>query len=231
MSIPVDPIDLLCGWPNPALLPAPDLLRSATNVLTVPSIAHPALLYAPDEGWDPLRVQVAQWLTTFYQPCAPISPQRICITGGASQNLACVLQVFTDPLYTRNVWMVDPTYHLAGRVIDDSGFAARVRAVPEDDEGINLDFLEAGLRAAEAKATAENNTEPVGIFNSPRNPKAGQLELALPDGTFERIQFQCGLTNGLFYRKLNRLEPGARSTNTLSMASPLLLILLGRSCR
>ncbi|KAJ5613968.1 hypothetical protein N7528_007622 [Penicillium herquei] len=160
MAAPTDPIDLLCGWPNPALLPAPDLLRSATDVLTVPSIANPALLYAPDEGWEPLRANIAQWLTSFYQPCHPISPQRICISGGASQNLACVLQVFTDPLYTRNVWMVDPTYHLAGRVMDDSGFAGRVRAVPEDDEGIDLDFLESGLCAAESEALAVGNTEP-----------------------------------------------------------------------
>ncbi|KAJ5096771.1 hypothetical protein N7456_007492 [Penicillium angulare] len=160
MSIPTNKIDLLCGWPNPALLPAPDLLRSASDVLTVPSIANPALLYGPDEGWEPLRTHIAQWLTTFYQPCAPITAQRICISGGASQNLACVLQVFTDPLYTRNVWMVDPTFHLAGRVIDDSGFATRVRGVPEDEEGFDLDFLEKELRAAEEKATMDGNTEP-----------------------------------------------------------------------
>ena len=161
MAVHTEPIDLLCGWPNPALLPAPDLLRSATTVFTNPSIAHSGLLYGPDEGYEPLRVHVAQWLESFYQPCHPISPQRICITGGASQNLACVLQVFTDPVYTRNVWMVDPTYHLAGRMMDDAGFAGRVRGVPEDDEGIDLDFLERGLRMAEETAVAEGNMEPV----------------------------------------------------------------------
>lgn len=155
------PIDLLCGWPNPALLPAPDLLRSATTVLTTPSIAQPGLSYGPDEGYEPLRAHVAQWLGNFYQPCHPISPGRICITGGASQNLACVMAVFTDPVYTRAVWMVDPTYHLAGRMMDDAGFAGRVYGVPEDDEGIDLAFLENGLRAAEEKAHAEGNTEPV----------------------------------------------------------------------
>lgn len=155
------PIDLLCGWPNPALLPARNLLRSATTVLTTPSIANPALGYGPDEGYEPLRAHVAQWLGAFYQPCDPISSGRICITGGASQNLACVMAVFTDPVYTRGVWMVDPTYHLAGRIVDDAGFAGRVRGVPEDDEGIDLAFLESGLRAAEEKAHAEGNTEPV----------------------------------------------------------------------
>ena len=57
--------------------------------------------------------------------------------------------------------MVDPTYHLAGRMMDDAGFAGRICGVPEDDEGIDLAFLENGLRAAEEKALAEGNTEPV----------------------------------------------------------------------
>ncbi|KAJ5161776.1 hypothetical protein N7492_007168 [Penicillium capsulatum] len=154
------PIDLLCGWPNPALLPAAELLRSATTVLTTPSIAQPGLLYGPDEGYAPLRAHIASWLEGFYRPSHPITEGRICITGGASQNLACVLQVFTDPVYTRNVWMVDPTYHLAGRILDDAGFVGRVRGVPEDDEGIDLDFLQAKLRATESKAEEEDNMEP-----------------------------------------------------------------------
>ncbi|KAJ6109079.1 hypothetical protein N7486_001313 [Penicillium sp. IBT 16267x] len=158
--MPMERIDLSAGWPNPTLLPAPELLRSASTVLTDPSTAHPALGYGPDEGHEPLRVHIAQWLESFYQPRHPISSQRICITGGASQNLACVLAVFTDPVYTRNVWQVDPTYFLAGRMFDDAGFAGRVRAVPEDDEGIDLDFLERGLREAEHKATAEGNDTP-----------------------------------------------------------------------
>ncbi|KAJ6035582.1 uncharacterized protein N7446_010344 [Penicillium canescens] len=135
-----EPIDLLCGWH--------------------PSIANPALLYGPDEGYEPLRIHIASWLNTFYQPCEPISFQRICITGGASQNLACLLQVFTDPVYTRNVWMVAPTYYLAARIMDDAGFAGRLRGVPEDDEGIDLDFLERELRAAEENALQSGNTEP-----------------------------------------------------------------------
>lgn len=162
-----EPIDLLTGWPNPALLPAPELLRSATTVLTDPSIAHPALAYGPDEGYGPLRVHIAQWLGAFYRSPQPISPLRICITGGASQNLACILAVFTDPVYTRNVWMIEPTYHLAGRMMDDAGFAAKTRGVPEDDEGVDLEFLEKALRAAEDKALAEGNTDPVYLISSP----------------------------------------------------------------
>ncbi|CAG8167940.1 unnamed protein product [Penicillium nalgiovense] len=154
------PIDLLTGWPNPALLPAPILRHSATTVLSNPSIATPALLYGPDEGYEPLRTHIAAWLSDFYQPREPISSKRICITGGASQNLACVLQTFTDPVYTRNVWMVAPTYHLAARIMDDAGFAGRLRGIPEDDEGVNIALLESGLRGAEENALRAGNTEP-----------------------------------------------------------------------
>ncbi|KAJ5961288.1 uncharacterized protein N7479_008438 [Penicillium vulpinum] len=157
---PDQPIDLQIGWPNPALLPAPILRHSATTVLSNPSIANPALLYGPDEGYGPLRTHIATWLSDFYQPREPISSQRICITGGASQNLACVLQTFTDPVYTRNVWMVAPTYHLAARVMDDAGFAGRLRGIPEDDEGVDIAVLESGLRAAEDIALRAGNIEP-----------------------------------------------------------------------
>lgn len=165
MTVTISPeqsIDLQIGWPNPALLPAPDLSHSATTVLSTPSITNNALQYGPDEGYEPLRTHIAAWLTDFYQPREPVSTQRICITGGASQNLACVLQTFTDPVYTRNVWMVVPTYHLAARIMEDAGFAGRLRGVPEDDEGIDITVLESGLQAAEETAQRNGNTEPVG---------------------------------------------------------------------
>jgi len=87
-----------------------------------------------------------QWLSTFYHstsyiPIPPINPDRITITGGASQSLSVLLQVFTDPLYTRHVWMVAPTYYQACRIFEDVGFAGRKGAVPEDAEGIDIEFL------------------------------------------------------------------------------------------
>lgn len=57
--------------------------------------------------------------------------------------------------------MVEPTYHLACRIMEDSGFAGRLRGVPEDKEGLDVAFLERELRAAEEKAAAEGNSEPV----------------------------------------------------------------------
>ena len=127
------------------------------------STAVPTLQYGPDEGYQLLRVEVGRWLTSFYQPSDAIKPDRICITGGASQNLACILQTFTDPLYTRNVWMVAPTYYLACRIFEDSGFAGKLRGIPEDEEGIDLDSLSKKIALSEQKALTEGNVTPVCI--------------------------------------------------------------------
>ncbi|KZF24125.1 PLP-dependent transferase [Xylona heveae TC161] len=153
-------INLLRGWPNPKLLPAPQLKTASQSVLSNPDVFVPGLQYGPDPGYEPLREQIASWLHKYYLPLEQISPERICITGGASQNLACILQVFTDPVYTRNIWMVAPTYFLACRIFEDSGFHGRLRAVPEDKGGIDLDFLRRGLRESEKRAELEGNNVP-----------------------------------------------------------------------
>ncbi|KAL5334906.1 pyridoxal phosphate-dependent transferase [Aspergillus crustosus] len=151
-------IDLFRGWPNPSLLPTPALSSASTKVLTTPSILTPALLYGPDEGYSPLRTHIAQWLTSFYHPADPVTAARICITGGASQNLACILQVFSDPAYTRNVWLVAPTYHLVCRIFEDSGFGERLRAVGQDGSGLDLEGLRKGLEDAEERAKSRDTS-------------------------------------------------------------------------
>jgi histidinol-phosphate/aromatic aminotransferase/cobyric acid decarboxylase-like protein len=134
-------------------------------VLTNTNIAIPGLLYGPDEGDQRLRKNVASWLSDFYGTSYPaakrITEERIAITGGASQNLACLLQVFTDPIYTRNVWLVSPSYMLVFRIFDDAGFASKLRSVPEDDEGIDIDFLRSQIRKSEERATKDGNNAPV----------------------------------------------------------------------
>ncbi|PVH96705.1 PLP-dependent transferase [Periconia macrospinosa] len=138
-------------WPNTSLLPTSILEKASQRVFHSAAI-NPALLYGPDDGDEKLRVQLASWFTTFFPHCSSVK-DRICITGGASQNLACLLQSFTDPLYTRNVFIVSPAYMLAFRIFQDS--ALSLRAVPEDDEGIDVDFLQQELKKSDK--TAGNN--------------------------------------------------------------------------
>lgn len=152
------PINLARGWPNPSLLPVTELAKASALSFTIPEIhtQHSSLEYGPDEGYGPLRHSVAAWLTNFYEPREPITAGRICITGGASQNLASLLLTFTDPAVTRAVWMVAPTYFCACRIFDDAGFAGRMRAAPEDDEGLDIGALERGLDRTDAEAQRLN---------------------------------------------------------------------------
>ncbi|KKA28306.1 hypothetical protein TD95_003007 [Thielaviopsis punctulata] len=140
-------INLLRGWPAPALLPTAQLQASSNAVLSDPTISIPALQYGPDSGFPPLREELAKWLSHVFSVTP--DPDRICITGGASQNLANVLQSFSDPKYTRSVWLAAPCYFLACPIFEDAGFAGRLKAVPEDHEGVDVEYLARGLEAAD----------------------------------------------------------------------------------
>ncbi len=176
MSTPNNPskplINLLRGWPSPSLLPTSALASASQAALLTSPLSTPGLLYGDFAGLPPLRTAIAQWLTAFYklptrsETISPIPAERICVTGGASQNIACVLQVYSDPLYTRNIWMVAPTYFLACRIFEDAGFAGKMRAVPEDEEGIDIGFLRREIQKSEEKGMAQGNTKPV-ITSSP----------------------------------------------------------------
>jgi len=157
------PINLLRGWPSNDLLPVGLLKRASQAVLSDSSVAVAALGYEPLSGPPALMAAIAQWVTSYYSLATPSSSERITITGGASQNLACILQVFTDPVYTRNVWCIAPSYFLAFRTFDDSGFAGKLRSVPEDAEGVHIEFLRKHLEESEQGAKDELNNQPVGL--------------------------------------------------------------------
>ena len=168
MSAPL--IDLLCGYPAPSLLPAALLQPSTARVLSNPTVAQPALLYGPDPGYDPLRHALASWLTSFYQPrSGKISHKRIAITGGASQSLGNILSVYTDPEYTRKIWIVVPAYYLSFRIFEDAGFRnvgtrKKLAPVPEDEEGLDVEYLRQRMIETEEIARKEGNNKPVGAL-------------------------------------------------------------------
>lgn len=147
-----DPINLLKGHPNPSLLPINLIRDAAQAALSDPQIAVDGLLYGPDEGHKPLRSEIATWLNDFYSPPHGADIDRITITGGASQNMGVVLGVYTDPTYTRNIWLVAPAYFLAFRIFEDAGFAGKMRAVPEDEEGLDIAYLRSELAKGEDHA-------------------------------------------------------------------------------
>lgn len=145
-------IDFLTGWPNPALLPTKLIAQATQRVLSDPDVFVPAFQYGPDPGHLPLRRAIASWFTAYQKHSEAISYERISITGGASQNIGCILSTFTDPLYTRNVWLVSPTYYLSFQIFQDAGFEGRLKAVPEDKEGIDIEHLRKQLRRSDEEA-------------------------------------------------------------------------------
>ncbi|KAJ2898231.1 PLP-dependent transferase [Zalerion maritima] len=144
-SRPARHINLLRGWPGPPLLPTQQIAESTARAMAKPEVSLPALEYGADLGFTPLRHSVASWLSNHYRVHPP-DPERICISGGASQGIACILQCFTDPIVTKAVWLVAPAYYLACPIFEDAGFAGRLRAVPEDSEGVDVEWLESKMR-------------------------------------------------------------------------------------
>ncbi|KAL4898160.1 pyridoxal phosphate-dependent transferase [Aspergillus ambiguus] len=138
-------IDLATGYPAPSLLPAEQLKDAAAIALSNQTVWEDGMVYGADPGYLPLRENIAKWLTGFYASPKNIPVERICITGGASQNLACILQVYTDPIKTRKVWIVEPSYYLGFRIFEDAGFGGRLHGVPEGMDGVDIAFLENAL--------------------------------------------------------------------------------------
>lgn len=153
-------INLLRGHPNPTLLPTTHIKAASLAAFSNADALRSGLAYGQNAGYEPLRKGLAGWLTEFYQPQEPISPLRLTITGGASQNLACILQTFSDPLYTA-VWLVSPVYFLACGIFEDNGFHGRMRSVPEDDEGIDIEFLKQKLAESDTVAIDKGAVKPV----------------------------------------------------------------------
>ncbi|KAK7931101.1 aminotransferase [Apiospora marii] len=145
------PINLVWGKPAPSLLPVEELAQTMQSILSRPDAATDALEYGDPVGPPALRDQLAQWLTGLYG--TPNAMDEICITSGASQGLAVVLQVLSDPLYTQRVWVVTPCFHLGCKTFEDAGLAGKLRAVPETSAGIDLDHLERELQQFESESS------------------------------------------------------------------------------
>ena len=71
--------------------------------------------------------------------------------------------------------MVSPTYYLACRIFEDSGFRGKLRSVPEDAGGINIDFLREAMSKSENKAQKNGNNEPVRLCSNLDTSKVSQI--------------------------------------------------------
>ncbi|KAF3907897.1 hypothetical protein ABW21_db0201887 [Orbilia brochopaga] len=156
-------IDLMRGHPTVGLLATSEFLAAANSLFSDPHLApdsfdedrHP-LHYGPDLGNLSMRREIGVWSAGKYGFKAPISPECVNLTSGASNGLAKALELFTSPIngYTRRAFVVTPVYFLACPVFQDFGFSNLMTSVSTTDHGTSLDFTTL-LAALEADKSAD----------------------------------------------------------------------------
>lgn len=52
-------------------------------------------------------------------------------------------------------------YMLAFRIFEDAGFHGKLRAIPEDEEGLDMEYLRREIKKSEERAKSEGNHAPV----------------------------------------------------------------------
>lgn len=151
-------LNLQLGWPTPRLCGRQGLLNGALEALEEGANMAPILLYGPGKGHPPLCESLAEWLTGVFKPTAgPTDASQICITNGASGSLANVMLKFSDPTYTRRVFMVEPTYFLACPIFEDTGFSGKLQGIPENGaDCIDIELLRRELKKADAEKWPES---------------------------------------------------------------------------
>ncbi|KIW22862.1 uncharacterized protein PV07_11115 [Cladophialophora immunda] len=95
-----------------------DSFQHSSNKCTVETRTSLKIYWDIDRTWEspPLRQSISRWSAEFYKPAESISAERITISGEASQNLARILQIYTDPVFTRTCFLVALGYFLACRI-------------------------------------------------------------------------------------------------------------------
>ncbi|GLE02207.1 hypothetical protein PINS_up011045 [Pythium insidiosum] len=130
-------INFKVGQPAESMLPL-DKLREAAALKF--SETDPMFLqYGHVMGYPKFRQALAAFLSKGYH--APVDPEQLFVTNGITGGLAliCSLYLQSGDL----VFMEEPTYFLALSIMKD--FKLNVRQIPMDEDGLNVNALEALL--------------------------------------------------------------------------------------
>ena len=170
-------VEFAFGDPDPALLPV-GLVRDAADRALAARDAAGALVYGPNLGPPALR----EWIVAraAAREGLDLAAGDVLVSGGNSQALG---QVLTDLTRPGDVVFVEcPTYSLALGVIADH--PVELRGVPLDDDGLDVDALEAAVREARSDGrrprllyTVPTFHNPAGVSLSPER-RTRLLELA-----------------------------------------------------
>lgn len=153
------PINFFKGHPSFRLLPREAIIEATTQLLS-PEVRdfddknedrHP-LTYGPDEGSLWVRTAIADFNNTCFQLAEEKMKSKaeyINLTAGASYGVMNILQQTTLPHtgYTRQAFLVSPTYFLINETFIDSGFGGKLTAIEELGHGkIDLETLEKKIK-------------------------------------------------------------------------------------
>ncbi|HEX6490948.1 MAG TPA: PLP-dependent aminotransferase family protein [Gaiellaceae bacterium] len=135
----METISFARGVPAPACLPIEELADCARVALEHDGAA--ALSYGSGGGYAPLR----SWLAERHG----VEPARVLVTNGSLQGFV-LLATHLLGGGTRRIIVEAPTYDRPLKIL--AGLGAEVVAVPQDEEGLDLDALERTLAAGERPA-------------------------------------------------------------------------------
>lgn len=137
----IDAVDLSINTP-------PEMLSEPAVAQTLAALSRqidPTLLsrYGPPAGHDEHRRQVAQWLLA---AGIHAEPRNILLCNGAQQALCVAMAVLCKP----GTVVITEAFTYPGAITLARQQGYRLNGVALDDGGVNVESLEAGLRAASA---------------------------------------------------------------------------------
>lgn len=151
------------GLPAPELFPVERCEAACHTVLREHGAL--ALQYSTTEGYRPLREMIARHTRRYG---VKVGPDNILITASSQQALDLIGKVFLNP--GDHVVVERPTYLGALQAWNLS--QAQYISIPMDDDGMQIDGLEAALRAGPKFLYALPNFQnPTGVTISPERRK------------------------------------------------------------
>ena len=164
MKASTEEYNFYVGHPTDNLLPNKEIVKATAELLTPdhrdidddPLELHP-LNYGTDIGSLWCRKEICNLVNSYY-PAADCDPEFINFNNGASYGIMNILELATQPhAYTKQAFLVSPTYFLMNKIFSDAGFEGKMTAISEIGDGttIDLEKLEKKLKSCEANCEAE----------------------------------------------------------------------------
>jgi len=153
------PIAFTGGLPDPGLLPAERLAEATADVLRTDG--NDALQYGGAQGWAGLR----EWLAERWsaKDAVALTPSHFTLTNGSAGALANVCETFVDPTDIVGV----EAFSFPGSVRAIRSFTPRIECLPLDDDGLDVDALEALLRDLERRGERMRLLYTIATFHNP----------------------------------------------------------------